>query len=262
MNAGAHSEHLAYQPHTTANQSLIYSHDNVAARQGGNDLNQSLPAAQPARAASMRQTEMRYQPAADGETMPDISRRPTGSPPSLPSTSYVSNNVPLSSNVDVVRPSVPISSVTQQVAADQHKSLRDSFDLPAPPTPPGSKTVPSGLSGDQLPSPPMMITPPPDSDGHFSALQLPHYLPPPELVASSASGDVRATDQPTVWQNSDGSNVASAAVDTNSDSSSLLTSQQTDDMKTDQPLVRDTRSDLLAAIREGCILHVSPVLHV
>lgn len=249
MNSGAHSERLAYQPHTAASQSLVYSHDSVAARQGGNDLNQSLPATQP-RAASMRQTETRYQAAADGDVSRNIGVRPAGPPPSVPSTSYVSNNVPLTSNMDVIQPSVPVSSSTQQVTADQHKSQRDSFDLPAPPTPPSSGAVPSALSGDQLPTPPMMITPPPDADGHFSALQLPQYLPPPELVASVASGD-----QPAVWHSNDGSNVASAVVDNNSDSSSLVAAQQTDD----QPLVRDTRSDLLAAIREGlCILYSLP----
>lgn len=243
MTAGAHSERLAYQPHATANESLIFSNENMAARQGGNDLNRSLPAAQPTRAASMHQTPMRYQAPADGDMHPDISIiRPTGPPPS-----YVSNNVPLTSYVDVIRPTVPVSSVTQLVSTEQHKSLHDSFDLPAPPTPPSTKVVPSVLSGDRLPSPPMMITPPPYADSQFSALPLPQYLPPPELVAGAAPSDVRGADH----HNGDGCNVASAAIDNNSDSSSLITSQQTDDTKNDQPLVRDTRSDLLAAIREG-----------
>ena len=251
VNASAHNERLTYQ--STANQSLAYGHDSLTTKHAGTDLNQSLPVTQPSRAASMRQTDLRYQAAADdgADMMPNISIRPTGPPPSVPSTSHVSNNVPLTSSIDVVRPSVPpISSTAQQViAADQHKSLRDSFDLPAPPTPPSTKTALSG--NDQLPSPPLMITPPPDADGHFSALPLPQYLPPPELVASAALTD----DQAAAWHSADAANVASAVADANSDSSSLLAAQQAD---TDQPLVRDTRSDLLAAIREGIILYSLP----
>jgi len=248
VNAGAPNERLVYQPHTTANQPHVYSHDNVAARHGGNDLNQSLPTAQPTRAASMRQTEMRYQPAADGNVIPDVSLHLTGPPPSVPSTSYLSNSGMLPSTMDVIQPGVPVLSTSQQVTVDPHKSLRDSFDLPAPPTPPSSSMVPSSLSGDRLPSPPLMVTPPPDADGHFSALSLPQYLPPPELVTSAASSDI--ANQQAAWHNTDGANMTSAVIDNNSDSSSLVTGQQTDDV----PLVRDTRSDLLAAIREGLFL--------
>jgi len=240
------NERAAYQP--SANQSLVYTPDSLTAKQGTTDLNQSLPVTQ-----SMRQTDLRYQAAAadGGDMMPNISIRPTGPPPSVFSTSYVSNNVPLTSSVDVVRPTVPpVSSAAQQVvAADQYKSLRDSFDLPAPPTPPSTKTTLSG--NDQLPSPPLMITPPPDADGHFSALPLPQYVPSPELVAAALTDD-----QAGVWHGAaDAANVASAIADTNSDSSSLIAAQQTE---ADQPLVRDTRSDLLAAIREGIISHSLP----
>ena len=234
-NAGAANERLAYQPHATVN--------NVAARHGGDDLSQSLPAAaQPTRAASLRQTETRYQPAADGNVIPDAIVRATGPQPSNPS--YLSNSGALTHTLDDIRPSVPVSPAAQQIAAEQNKSLRDSFELPAPPTPPGCSMVPSSLSGDRLPSPPMMITPPPDAD----VLTLTQYLPPPELVTSAASADI--ANQSAMWHNSDGAHVTSAVFDNNSTSSSLVTSQQADD----PPMVRDTRSDLLAAIREGLFL--------
>jgi len=247
VNAGAPNERFAYQPHTIANQ----AHDNVHARHAGNDLNQSLPAAQPTRAASMRQADLKHQAAADGNLIPDVSIHPGGpSPPPVSSMSYLDNSGQLTSTMDIIRPGVPVSSTAQQVTVDQHKSQRDSFDLPAPPTPPSSSMVPSSLPGDQLPSPPMMVTPPPDADGRFSALPLPQYLPHPELVTSGASSD--SANHLATWHNSDSSNVTPAVIDNNSDSSSLVMTQQTDDvMKNDQPLVRDTRSDLLAAIREG-----------
>jgi len=245
MNAGAHSEYLAYQPNSAADQVHIHSHDNAsAARHVGNDLNQSLPAAQPTRAASMRQTEVRYQTAADGDVS-DVGMRPTVPQTSLSSASYVSHGSPLTRTVDVIQPDVPVSSSsTQQDTADQHRSQRDSFDLPAPPTPPSSSLAPSSLSGDQLPSPPMMI-----AGVDFPDLPSQPYLPPPELISGPASSDMKAVDQLASWHRSDGT---SAAVDNISDTSSLVTVQQTDDvLKSEPPLVRDTRSDLLAAIREG-----------
>jgi len=250
------NERLAYQPATTASQAPVYSHDNVAARLGGNGLNQSLPAAQPARAASMRQTEMRYQTTADGSTTSNVSIHPSVPPP-VSGTSYPVNSGLLTSAMDAVLPAVPVTSTTQQVTTDQHKPQRDSFDLPAPPTPPSSSTVPSSLSGDQLPSPPNMITPPPDADGHFGVLPLPQYLPPPELVTSLAVASDISSQSPQ-WHNKDGSIVTSSAVDNHSDLSSLIATQQTDE----QPLVRDTRSDLLAAIREGMFLYYFCRMHM
>jgi len=255
VNAGAPNERLTYQPFTMANQAPVYSHDIVAARHGGSDLNQSLPATQPGptRAASMRHTETRYQASpADGNMLPGVGLHPPGPPLSVSNMSYLSNSSPATSAMDVLRPGVPVSSATQQVTADQHKPVRDSFDLPAPPTPPSSTVVPSSLSGDHLPSPPSMITPPPVADSHFSALQLQQYLPAPEPVTSAAATDT--ANQPAAWHTSDLSNVTSAAIDNNSDSSSLLTAQQTEDT----PLVRDTRSDLLAAIREGMFWYFLP----
>ena len=209
-----------------------------------NEYNQVVPSAQPVRSASLRQTDIRHPPADDG-MIPDASIRPTGPPPSVSNASYPSNSIPPTSGTDITRPGVPVSSSAGPVmTAEQHRSLRDSFDLPAPPTPPGTSVVPLSLSGDRLPSPPTMITPPPDSDGHFS---IPQYLPPPELVSSSALTDPKAADQLASWHKTDHSNLPSAVVDNGSDSSSLVTSQKTDE----PPLVRDTRSDLLAAIREG-----------
>ena len=248
VNAGAPNERLAYQPHSPAH---VYGHDNVAAKQSGNELKQTLhSSAQPARSASMRQTEMRYPAAAadGGDMISDISIRATGPPPSV-----AVNNSPLTSTMDVIQPGMPaILSANQQITANQYTTQRDSFDLPAPPTPPCSSMVPSSLSGDRLPSPPMMITPPPDTSGHFPPLPLPQYLPPPELVVSSASGDIKVFDLPAAWHGSDGTSATSTVADNMSDSSSQVTAQPTDDlMKADPPLVRDTRSDLLAAIREG-----------
>ena len=260
MNAGAHNEHLAYQPQSAADQVHVYSCDNVAsARHVGSELNQSLPAAQPTRAASMRQTEMRYPSAGGGDMVPNVSVHSTVIPLSVPASSHLSNSSPLTRTTDVVQPDVPVSSLSTCQDAANHRSPRDSFDLPAPPTPPSSSLAPTSLSGDQLPSPPTMI-----AGVDFSYLPSQPYLPPPELLASPAS-DVKAIDQSAAWHKSDGSSVTSAAVDNSSDSSSLLTTQQADDvMKAEPPLVRDTRSDLLAAIREGmCSLRVAAdVCHV
>ena len=245
-NAGAANERLVYQQSTTANQAHVFSHETVAARNGGSDLSQSLHAVQPTRAASMRQTATKYEAPSDN-VISGVSTHPPGPLPSLSNASYFSNSNPPTSTVDVIRSGMPVSSAAQQVTADEHRSLRDSsFDLPAPPTPPSTSTVPSSLSGDRLPSPPMMVTPPPDADGHFSGLPLPQYLPPPELVTNTTSSDT-ANPSPT-WHNSNVSNVSTAVIDNGSDT------QQTDDvLKNDAPLVRDTRSDLLAAIREGTI---------
>lgn len=246
VNAGANNEHLAYQPQSPASQAHVYGRDNlVAAMHVGSELNQSLPVTQPMRAAPVRQTEARYQVAADGDMFPDVSVRPTGPPLSVPSTSYQTSGSPLSRTVAVVQPGVSMSpSSTQQIAtSDQQTPLRDSFELPAPPTPPST----SVLTADRLPSPPMMITPPPDTIDHFSALPLPQNLPPPELITGTLLGD----DQ---WHKPGDS---SAAVDSTSDSSSLVATQPTDDVsKTEPPLVRDTRSDLLAAIREGITVYL------
>jgi len=250
VNIGAHNEHLAYQPHTPADQVHIHSHNNAAAtRHVGGELNQSLPAAQPMRAASLRQMEMRYQTAADADMVSDVGVRPTVPQTSMSTASYLSHGSPLTRTVDVVQPDVPVSlSSTQQDATDQYRSVRDSFDLPAPPTPPSSNLAPSSLSGDQLPSPPMMI-----GGVDFPDLPSQPYLPPPELVSGPASSDLKAVDQSATWHKSDG---ISAAIDNSSDSSSLVTAQPADDiMKAEPPMVRDTRSDLLAAIREGmCFL--------
>lgn len=245
MNDGAHNEHLAYQPHLAADQIHIHSHDNAAAvRHVGSELNQSLPSSQPMRAASMHQAEMRYQAAAGGDMVSNVGVRPPGSDTQVSTSSYLSNSSPLTRPMDVIQPDVPVSSSSSHHdAADQHRSLRDSFDLPAPPTPPSSSLASSSLSGDQLPSPPMTIT-----GIDFSELPSQPYLPPP----SPASSDIKAVNQSVAWRKGDGSSVTSAAVDNSSDSSSLVTSQPADDvMTTEPPLVRDTRSDLLAAIREG-----------
>ena len=250
MNAGAHNEHLAYQPHSAADQVHIYSHDNAAAaRHVGSELNQSLPAAQPMRTASLRQTEMRYQSSAGGDMVPDVSVHPAVPQASATTASYFSNSSPLARTMDVIQPAVPVFSASiQQDATDHHRSQRDSFDLPAPPTPPSSGLATSPLSGDRLPSPPMMI-----AGVDFADLPSQPYLPPPELSTSPPSSDMKAVDQ-SAWHKTDGASVALDAVDKSSDSSSLVTTQQADE----PPLVRDTRCDLLAAIREGlCSLPIA-----
>lgn len=269
VNAGPHNEHLAYQPHSAADQVHMHSHDGaVSARHIGGELNQSLPAAQPMRAASMRQADMRYQTVAGGDMVPDVSIRPTVPQTSASTTSHLGNSSPFTRTMDVIHPDVPpSSSPAHQDAVDQHRSQRDSFDLPAPPTPPSSGLAPSSLSVDRLPSPPMMI-----AGVDFPDLPSQPYLPPPELIASPALSDLKAVNQSTTWHKTD---VMSAAVDNSSDSSSLVTTQQADDlMKNEPPLVRDTRCDLLAAIREGlcsllvyvfslyCFRCVFPVCHV
>lgn len=112
--------------------------------------------------------------------------------------------------------------------------LNNSFELPPPPTPPP-------LNTEMIPSPPSI--PPPPMEDAFSPLPPP--LPPPLELGTRlhARKDVKVVPE---WEN----NNDLAPVDSTSlasDTSSATVSSKTEE----KPAVRDTRSDLLSAIRTG-----------
>lgn len=123
-----------------------------------------------------------------------------------------------------------------------------SFDLPPPPTPPSPHTI------DQLPSPTPIPPPPIDDLKDTAAYTV--SPPPPPLPPPLDLGDrlpIRKDVKQTVpdWENNNEVlPVDSASL--RSDSSSATASSKTEEQgKLEKPAVRDTRSDLLSAIRTG-----------
>lgn len=109
--------------------------------------------------------------------------------------------------------------------------LNDSFDLPPPPTPPPP------VNSEMIPSPPPMPSPP------VGGASVPPPPPMPPSLDLYVRADVKLVSD---WENNnDVATVDSASLA--SDTSSATVSSKVDE----KPAVRDTRSDLLSAIRTG-----------
>jgi hypothetical protein len=195
---------------------------------------------------------------------PSMGIRPTMPPPAPPSAT------PTPTVLDTSRSSLPPPPPTPQdmstpvsgraaQAAGQFVPPKNSPDLPPPPA------WQHGLPGaDGLQSP--VMSPSATGDNSMSLPSPPPFLPPPPLsFGLPATGDV---SDPPCWGDAagpfgGGSVLSSAVSDANSDTSSTLA--RPDDVgggvgkgKGDsQPMVRDTRSDLLSAIREGKVFLVN-----
>ena len=129
------------------------------------------------------------------------------------------------------------------------------FDLPPPPTPP-----PISSPYDSIPSP---IPPPPPMDG-INDFQIQSLPPPPPLPPALLENNV-AERNGSDWTNESNNNAADGkyfltvqpdTVSLTSDiSSTTASSSKPEDVdvpkSAEKPLVIDTRSDLLSAIREG-----------
>ena len=187
---------------------------------------------------------------------PSINIRPTMPPPAPPSAT------PTRAGMDVSRGSLPPPPPTPQdlstpMSARDHQMsgqfvpAKNSPDLPPPPAWQHAHT---GADFNQSP----VMSPLAGDDQNTSLPSPPPFLPPPPLAFEMAASDVTEP----YWNNAGGlAAAASAMSDTISESSSTLT--RTDEVsvggfaigKSDgqQPMVRDTRSDLLSAIRDGTL---------
>lgn len=123
-----------------------------------------------------------------------------------------------------------------------------SFDLPPPPTPPSPHSI------DQLPSP-TPIPPPPIDDlrdvASYAVSPPPPPLPPPLDLGDRLPIRKDLKQAVPEWENNNdvpAIDNASLASDTSSATASSKTEEQG---KLEKPAVRDTRSDLLSAIRTG-----------
>jgi hypothetical protein len=198
-----------------------------------------------------------YAPRASVSPSPSMGIRPTMPPPAPPSASPAHPALDTSrSSLPPPPPtpqtlSTPVSGIDRQ-AAGQFIPQKNSPDLPPPPAwqhgPPGadgpqSPVMSSPAAGDlsmSLPSPPPFLPPPPLAFG----------LPTPRDVSDPYWGDAAGSV-------GSGPVLSSAVSDANSDSSSTLTRPEDTGVGVgkgkgdNQPMVRDTRSDLLSAIREG-----------
>jgi len=170
-----------------------------------------------------------------------------------------------------------------QMSSSPKGKLRNSFELPPPPTPP--PLVSPTHTADPLPT----LPPPAPSFGenyNFRESDMnilppsPPLLPPPSLGKAKSfersripnlesEGELRAPPPPpSDWTDPSSRRDAAYRDDhdstaltddvSNSDASSVVGggARADDGSKTDEPLIRDTRSDLLSAIREGNVTDI------
>ena len=131
-------------------------------------------------------------------------------------------------------------------------STPDSVELPPPPSPPLQFSQSSMLDS------PSGVLPPPPLDDSLYTIPPRVSPPPPMSPVSSAVADImtyNTTGKPVAPSGSDVSTFiveqATSLVDGLSALADRLSGFEGEPTSNDQPLVRDTRSDLLAAIREG-----------
>jgi len=212
------------------------------------------PAEMVLRGMSGRQVNSGQYPRSALSPSPSVSIRPTMPPPAPPSTTPTRVGMDMSRSSLPPPPPTPQDQSTPMSARDHHMTgqfvpTQSSPDLPPPPA------WQQGHTAAEFNQSPVM-SPLPSGDQNTSLPSPPPFLPPPPLTfGMSASGDMPEQ----YWNSAAGAATASTMSDTISESSSTLT--RTDDVsmggfamgKSDnqQPMVRDTRSDLLSAIREG-----------
>jgi len=180
--------------------------------------------------------------------------------PSPPPTPPTAKSRLAESRLSPARPGV---SPPEQCQNSRKNSTPESIELPPPPSPPLEFCQSSSLD-----SPGGVLPPPPLDDSLYTIP--PRVSPPPPMSpVSSAAADLitSAAVGKTVAKGSEVSTFvvepATLLVDglsVLSDVTSGFEGETNDRCETtagDQPLVRDTRSDLLAAIREGTFANVS-----
>ena len=197
------------------------------------------------------------------------SHRPMGPPPAPPKKeprSGESHNLNSSSqlkNTSIVHPLLDdTDGMSQMLSSKFHHFQEESFssdNLPPPPPSPhrGFDSFPPIESQYQLPSPTKVTT---TDDSQMSPLPPPPPLPNSLLhdmfLAQTANDPKEEEDLPLSMDKLILSQPDQESLASNSSCSASVAEASKLNLQLDKgPLVRDTRSDLLAAIREGTLLH-------